>query len=234
MAINFSDRFRALWARLFSGVDLDEYYEKIYVDKLFRTRDFRSVKRTLYPTGRGKPEDPRSVFSFFNDLQTTPSQAFVDEARSFFLNITSGVEEESDKVKIIAKWVNDHANYQDDSSRWGSPEYWSSPFDLWVQYKKEGSFYDDCDGSAVLICWACGLIGVPPARRYVWCGYAVKGKQSEGHANMIYDSIRKPIAHIEGSWYPDQNQAYWLGYAFGNTKAYVSPWIIFNEEEVRA
>lgn len=223
-----------MWARFFPGVSLDEYYEKVYLDKVMKKQSLRPKLFLRYKTGRGSAlEDPRNILLCYNDLKTKPSESTIDYARQFFLNLVDGIDDEHLKVKRVAAWVNAKTEYAYDSERWGSNEYWSSPFDLWQQYLKEGKMVDDCDGSAVMIYWACRLVGVSEERLYIWGGYAVKGKKKEAHANLVYAPIGRAAAHVEGSWYPDLNQSAWLGYEFGKTLNYISPWIMFNEVEIR-
>lgn len=234
--LGFSDGFRALWARVMQGVSLDEYYEQEYIKKLQAGEHLRSVEYFRYTTGRREDpimvEDPKNIFKVYNDLKTVPSQATIDRATQFFQDLTRDIEEQDLKVKAVAAWVNAHAVYKTDSERWGRTEYWSSPFDLWQQYLSIGHFEDDCDGSAAFIYWACRLIGVPAQRLYVWDGSAYEGKIPYGHANLVYYSLARAPAHVEGSWYPDLNQANWLGYVFTESTMYRNTTFLFNENEV--
>ena len=234
--INFSTSFRALWAKLFQGVDLDQYYENLYLEKLKKNEHLKSNQFFRYHTGRladdAMVEDPKQIFKVYNDLKTTPTQATIDRATQFFQDITRDIQDEDLKVKAVAAWVNDHARYETDSERWGRLEYWSSPFDLWQQYLTVGYFQDDCDGSAAFIYWACRLVGIPAERLYVWDGDAFEGKTPNGHANVVYYSMNRPPAHVEGSWYPDLNQANWLGEVFEQSTMYRDTRFMFNENEV--
>ena len=196
-------------------------------------RKYRST-RISYATGRNgvMREDPRNIFKFYNDLQTRPSNKTIIEAREFFTDLTKNADREDQAVKILADWVNRHARYQFDSDRWGSREYWSSPFDLWGQYQEFGYFEDDCDGWSALLYWAMTLIGIPPYRVHMWTGFAtLKNGQHEGHANILYHSTVAPAAHIEGSFYPGENQRNWLQYHKGHDR-YAQTWFMFNEHEV--
>lgn len=227
----FSKSFRALAERL--GVDVDAYFERRYLHH----RRLRSV-RLNYDTGRREwKEDPRKIFEYYNDLKTKPSQETIDEATYFFLNLVkdevgeSELHTESLRVKAIAAWIDHVAVYRRDSIRWGRPEYWSSPFDLWKQYLEKGYFQDDCDGYSALMLWACTLIGVPEERLFMWAGWVRDDlKRTFGHATLVYDNPLYGMAHIEGSFYFADNQVRWMQYLKDRSPRYFDTWFMFNSQ----
>lgn len=231
----FSSSFRALATSL--GIDLDEYFESRYLK--YRKRRSVYIK---YATGRvpGSREDPRRIFRFYNDLKTVPSQETIDRATFFFTNLVADIkgddffDVEQRKVKLIAQWINDTAVYDTDSHRWGSIEFWSSPFDLWKEYELTGSFTDDCDGWAALMLWACSLVGVSEDRLFMWAGNARldDGSYPYGHSNLVYDNPLYGVCHVEGSLYPKDNQRRWLKYVFGRSDRYPDTWFMFNSSEI--
>lgn len=236
MVWQFSDAFRALAESRMGAGWLDSYFENIYLEQ-FALGKTKPVVEFRWQTGRpesgSRYEDPSNIFKYYNDLRTVPSQDTIKNAKQFFTNLVDGIHSEDQRVKKIARWVNEKTVYKYDSERWGKAEFWSSPFDLWQQYLAQGRIEDDCDGSAALILWACTLIGVSPKRLYMWVGNAVYGRKREGHANVLYFSLDRPAAHVEGSWFPDLNQANWLGEVWQVTQMYQDTRFIFNRDEVR-
>lgn len=206
--------------------------EESYKKHFLNTRKYRSV-HLKYHTGRDdRRENPSAIFETYNDLKTKPTQATIDEAKKHFLELTENADTESNKVRILAEWVVEKAHYQYDSERWGSNEYWSSPYDLWAQYQEYGYFIDDCDGWAALLYWAMRLIGVPAYRVYVRAGMArQRNGQMFGHANILYFPVFQAPAYIEGSFYPQENHREWLEFGVNNER-YPGTWFLFNEYEV--
>lgn len=230
---------RGLWSKgvqkLAYSYFTPDWWNKFYEDKYLLYRSYRSVNIS-YRTGRKYKETPSKVLIYYNDLITKPSEDTINHARHFFRNLLKDLPNdfigEELKVKRLAAWVNNHAVYVRDSDRWGSLEYWSSPFDLWAEYLETGSFKDDCDGWAVLLWWACTLVGISEERVFVWAG-DVKDNAGGvfGHANVVYDPIVKPgMFHVEGSFYPRDNQRRWLSFRWKNSSRYVRTWFMFNSQ----
>lgn len=208
-----------------------KFFEERYL--YYRDSDSRRVFLT-YNTGRVDfKEDPRRVLKFYNDGKTKPSEDTIRRARNHFIQLTQGVEDEDKKVRKIAQWVNDTTVYSRDSDRWGSPEYWSSPFDLWAEFEDTGKIRDDCDGYAVIMWWGCRLIGIPSQRIFIWAGNARRNGSSDdyGHANLLYDPLTG-FKHIEGSFYAKDNISNWLKYKKGCSR-YPETWFFFNDQEIR-
>lgn len=226
----FSSRFLDLATRL--GIDSWKEYEDKYLEYA-RRRLWKKRIHKRYLTGRGRgPEDVRDVLLFYNDLKTKPSQETIQKARAFFLKAVEGHTDEEAKVKQLARYINAHGRYKLDKYRFGQAEYWSSPFDLFDQWMSLGYFEDDCDGHAVLLWWACVLVGVPKDRLAVWAGIAVHNNVREGHANVVYNSDEYGAFHVEGTFYPSVNQANWGSYKFPGHRRYPETWFYFNDSEV--
>ena len=93
-------------------------------------------------------------------------------------------------LRRIAERVNKHLTYQSDQKTYGKPEYWASPMQI---HKKA---IDDCDGSALLICYLARLIGFSPLEIFVRAGDTAAGP----HAHVIwFDWDLKEWFPVEGS-----------------------------------
>jgi len=182
---NFSEAFK----RLFQRPDFAEEFRKFINQKCKATIIRYNAKSEDYI-------DIRDVF------KVTEAQQF--EMYAYFQNVVKGILSNEDKVLAIAKHITNKMKYVGDPTRYGKPEYWADPYTIFKSWK------DDCDGYAVLTCYAWGLVGIPAARRYVahLDVFYPNGTFAGGHAPAIYWSeTTNELYAIEGSFYPQLSWA---------------------------
>jgi hypothetical protein len=230
MSWGFSDGFLRVANSL--GIDAYKEREQKYLEYA-RKKKFRT-SRKLYNTGRGSwLEPPQNVFKYYNDGVTRPSKETLYGASLFFNDLTRKCSSDAEKVKLVAGWVNATTDYvfDKDNPKYRSLEYWSSPFDLWAEYRSTGRMSDDCDGSAVMILWGCVLAGVPADSLYVWAGWAQARTVEGGHCNVVFfDEDSGSAYHVEGSFYGGLNQRNWGAYFLGHSW-YPETWFLFNASD---
>lgn len=101
-------------------------------------------------------------------------------------------------IKELSKAVNERIQYKSDKANYNKEEFWNSP------YKIHERAIDDCDGSAVLICYLLRLFGFSPFEVFVRAGEVKLTDGSIiGHAHVIwFDLDTEKWYPVEGSLYP--------------------------------
>jgi len=222
---------KALRDLFFRREDFIPKLEKYHIAKRFETKYIR------YNARSNGFEDIRKIFKYTNDgIEITEFQK--QEMKEYFLKIIRQKNwqdlEIDDKVLKIAEWLNNKIRYRTDESVYGKLEFWSSPWDLFVQLRDKGYIEDDCNGYACLFVYVWGLIGVPACRRFVRAGdvYDLNGKYAGGHASaVIWNERYNEMFPIEGSYYASNVNSNYEKIPLRDNKLYGKTWFFTNEEK---
>lgn len=208
----------------------DTEYESLF--KQYVNDKFGSSIHMRYNYRNGTYEDISNVFITTNEQE----KEMLDYFKPIFSPYieTKNVSSYDNMCLRIAEWVNKHAIYVDDKTRYAKEEYWASPYELFTQIRDTGKFSDDCDGYAVLIVYIWKLMGIPSYRRFVRAGtvYYTNGQFAGGHATPIYLPYSDPVNYypLEGSFYADMTNKKFLVTPLSMNKTYGDTWFICNED----
>jgi len=184
-----------------------------YIDKKYETRHIR------YNARKRGYIDIRDVFKV-----TAKQKA---EMKEYFEKLVAEETEMDIKAQIIAEHITKKITYVSDPARFNRTEYWADPYTIFKSWR------DDCDGYAVLICYAWGLVGIPRYRRYVCAGdvFDSRGVYAGGHAYALYLTEEEMDFYpMEGSFYPSVCRRYYYnGIPLRKNKYYGNIWFATNE-----
>ena len=163
------------------------------IPQLFK---FKKTTIVFYPfiTGKGF-QDIRKVFS--------QTKAEDKELIDYYKPKVDQRHNRWNRILDIQKAVNDRLIYKTDIDNYGKYEYWARPIEIHNQRE------DDCDGSAVLMCYVLRLLGLTDYECFVAVGdvYRPNGQKGELHAYCIaYNENNGRFMPLEGSWYADTSR----------------------------
>jgi len=222
---------KALRDLFFRRDDFIPLLEKYHISKRHK------IKFTRYNARSNGFEDIRNVFKYKNDGgEITKTEE--NEMKEYFNKILRQKNwqdlEIDDKVLKMCGWLNNKFRYTSDKSYYGKYEFWSSPWDLYVQLRDKGYIKGDCDDYSVLFCCVAKYLGVPACRRFVRAGdvYDKNGNYAGGHATFIYYNERyNEMFPIEGSYYPKYINSLYEKIPLKDNKIYGRTWFFTNEEK---
>jgi hypothetical protein len=223
----WSKKLRELF---FRRPDFNKFFND-YVNKRYESVIIR------YNARSNGYENITKVFNYKND-GTKISVSEHNEMKDYFLKILRQLnlhdKEIDDKVIGMSNWLNKKFSYVTDASNYGRNEYWSSPYDMFLQLKNDGIIEDDCDGYAILMVYMWGCLGVPSGRRFVRAGdvYDNKGNFAGGHATACYWNERyNEVFPIEGSFYALETNNNYEKIPLRENKLYGKVWFYTNESD---